>query len=69
MQPVLQVWVLLRHRFSIPCLLGIVMGLPTHDGLRVQVGGVRVQVGESQPQTNPHPWHGFDRFDRSAFRS
>ena len=32
--------------------LGIVTGLPTHDRLWVQVGGVQVQVGELQPQTS-----------------
>jgi hypothetical protein len=36
-------------------LLGIVTGLPTCDGLRVRVGGIRVRVCRSQPQANPHP--------------
>ena len=37
---------------------------PISKGLTArECHGLQARVGRSQPQKNPHPWHGFDGFD------
>ena len=54
-------WLQVNKVFTNSQTLGIVMGLPTRDGLQVRVGRVQVQVWNLQPWENPYLWHGFVR--------